>query len=362
MQILNCFNNTLVGDGSADTGVSAETTTGGNVTINFNSPIATGWATSFGASLAGGGTASVLAIYSRYDSAGVAAPDAGSSKIVGDPGFVNATGGDYSLPRTSPLVDAGDPGALNSGSLPLPSARDLAGNDRIVNGIGGGGSVRDIGAYELPNRPPTANIVVETAAPQTGSPVAFSSAGSAEPDGDTVAYLWSFDDGTTASGPTTQHVFQTAIVQTVRLTVSDSTGLSATTSVQVDVTKGTLSLLLPKSAATVDRSGSFKYRLSCPSTAVGNCGGKLLLMTAAKIDIKRYSATRGAAKKKPKAAQYIFTIKAGSNKTLKIRTYMTFQNALRRKGKIPLIATLSGKADNVDLTAAPTRFTIKRPR
>lgn len=362
IHILNCFNNTLIGNASPGTGVSAETTAGGSVTINVSSSIVTGWATSFGTSLAGGGAATMPAVYSRYDSPGAATPGAGSSAISGDLGFNDEAGGDYAPRRTSALVDAGDPSALNSGSLPLPSARDLAGNDRIINGIGAGGDVRDIGAYELPNRPPTANITVETAAPQTGSPVAFSAAGSTEPDGDGVSYLWSFDDGATASGPTTQHVFQTAIVQTVRLTVTDSTGLASTASVQVDVKKGMLALALPKAAVTVNRSGSFKYRLGCPGAAVGNCGGRLLFMTMSKIDLKRYSAARGSVKRKLKAAQYIFTIEAGKTKTLSIRTYKTFQNALGRKGKIVVIATATGHADNVDLVGAPTIFTIKRPR
>ena len=94
-----------------------------------------------------------------------------------------------------------------------------------MNAVGTDAATRDIGAYEVQNAAPIANLAVLTADPQTGYPVNFSAAGSSEPDGDVLTYVWSFDDGTTTAGPTAERLWQTAGIQTVRLTVTDSTGL-----------------------------------------------------------------------------------------------------------------------------------------
>lgn len=58
-----------------------------------------------------------------------------------DPAFVNPAAGDYHLPRTSPLVDQGDPAAGGP-------ALDRDGLARVVDGDGNGSQVRDMGAYE----------------------------------------------------------------------------------------------------------------------------------------------------------------------------------------------------------------------
>jgi hypothetical protein len=111
-----------------------------------------------------GRTAKAAASYSAYDLADVVqtgdidktgakglAEAVQSGIVFGDPGFVNAAGGDFRLAPTSQLIDAGDPAAVPAGAL------DLAGAPRAVSATACpvAAGRRDIGAYELvPNCPP----------------------------------------------------------------------------------------------------------------------------------------------------------------------------------------------------------------
>lgn len=61
--------------------------------------------------------------------------------------------------------------------------------------------------------------------------VSFDGGGSSDPDGDALTYVWGFGDGSVGSGVTTTHVYTSASVYTVTLTVSDGlcSVLSSTT-------------------------------------------------------------------------------------------------------------------------------------
>jgi glucose/arabinose dehydrogenase/PKD repeat protein len=85
------------------------------------------------------------------------------------------------------------------------------------------------------NQPPT---VVATAAPTEGSApltVAFSSSGTVDPEGDTLAYAWTFGDGGTSTQPSPSHTYTANGAYSARLSVFDgsSTTLSAPIAVQV---------------------------------------------------------------------------------------------------------------------------------
>jgi PKD domain len=159
----------------------------------------------------------------------------GTGNIAGDPGFLDAAGGDFRLPFSSPLVDAGDPGPL------LGPATDLAGAARLVNGR------VDIGAFEYQRRPPVPSITVSQGSPKTGDPVGFDGSGSSDPDpGDSpLSFAWTFDDGGTASGPSTAHVFTTAGTHTATLTVTDPAGASASVSRIVEIGAQPINMTLP---------------------------------------------------------------------------------------------------------------------
>ena len=73
------------------------------------------------------------------------------------------------------------------------------------------------------NQPPT---VAAAGSPLVGSPplnVTFSSAGTTDPEGDTLTYLWDFGDGSTSTAPNPSHTFQASGHYNVKLTVSDGT-------------------------------------------------------------------------------------------------------------------------------------------
>lgn len=86
------------------------------------------------------------------------------------------------------------------------------------------------------NQAPTASF---TATPATGTApltVAFDASASTDPDGTIAAYAWAFGDNSTGSGRTASHTFATAGTYSVRLTVTDNAGATASTTRDVTVT------------------------------------------------------------------------------------------------------------------------------
>jgi PKD domain-containing protein/putative Ig domain-containing protein len=59
-----------------------------------------------------------------------------------------------------------------------------------------------------------------------GIPVAFNGTGSADPDGDALAYAWDFGDGTTGTGATPNHPYALTGTYLISLHVTDPCGLS----------------------------------------------------------------------------------------------------------------------------------------
>ncbi len=90
--------------------------------------------------------------------------------------------------------------------------------------------------YAIDNLPP---VAVASADPTIGQPplsVSFSSAGSSDPEGAPLSYLWTFGDGQTSTEANPTHVYQTAGDYTARLSVSD--GTASTLSDDLDITVG----------------------------------------------------------------------------------------------------------------------------
>jgi PKD repeat protein len=83
-----------------------------------------------------------------------------------------------------------------------------------------------------------APVAVISATPVTGSAplvVSFNGTGSFDQDGSVVSYAWNFGDNTTGSGPTISKTYSTTGNYTAVLTVTDDSGLSATSSVVIQV-------------------------------------------------------------------------------------------------------------------------------
>jgi PKD repeat protein len=83
----------------------------------------------------------------------------------------------------------------------------------------------------IPNVAPTAVLDDEV----NDMTVSLSAAGSTDPDGSIAQYAWSFGDGATASGATTDHTYAAAGTYRVTLTVTDDDGATATATVDVAV-------------------------------------------------------------------------------------------------------------------------------
>ncbi len=78
------------------------------------------------------------------------------------------------------------------------------------------------------NRPPVADAGPALYTTDRGVPASFSSAGSSDPDGDPLTYLWEFGDGTTSTQANPTHIYTAGGAFTVNLRVRDPGGLTGT--------------------------------------------------------------------------------------------------------------------------------------
>jgi glucose/arabinose dehydrogenase/PKD repeat protein len=118
-----------------------------------------------------------------------------------------------------------------------------------VGGTFGVSKIRRI-RYVQSNQPP---VAVASANPPSGPAplaVAFSSAGSVDPEGQPLSYSWAFGDGTTSTAANPSHTYTQPGQYTVRLTVSD--GVNSTISTPIAITAGsppTPAILAPTDGA-----------------------------------------------------------------------------------------------------------------
>ncbi|MCB0872765.1 MAG: PKD domain-containing protein [Thermoleophilia bacterium] len=105
-----------------------------------------------------------------------------------------------------------------------------------------------------PNQPPAAAAAAVPTIGDAPLDVAFTAAGSTDPDGSTLTYAWNFGDGTTATGVSPSHRYTTPGTYTARVTVRDENGATDSASVRVDVSPAAPSLPISDdfSAATLD--------------------------------------------------------------------------------------------------------------
>ncbi|GGP07698.1 glycosyl hydrolase [Nonomuraea glycinis] len=85
------------------------------------------------------------------------------------------------------------------------------------------------------NRAP---VAVASATPTSGQApltVAFSSAGTSDPDGDAITYAWTFGDGGTSTAANPTHTYTTNGTYTATLTVRDATGATGSANAMVGV-------------------------------------------------------------------------------------------------------------------------------
>src|SRR5204863_2495067 len=81
-------------------------------------------------------------------------------------------------------------------------------------------------------------VVAASATPTEGTKpltVSFSSAGSSDPEGQPLTYLWSFGDGQSSSAANPQHLYANAGSYQARLTVSDGVNSTLSTPIAISV-------------------------------------------------------------------------------------------------------------------------------
>ena len=112
--------------------------------------------------------------------------------------------------------------------------------------------------------------------------VSFSSAGSSNPGGGQLSYLWDFGDGTTSTAANPSHTYTSSTVRTftARLTVT-SQGQSSTDTVSVTVGSlpPTPSITAPADGTTVYPGQTVTYRGSATDPDDGTLGGSALSWT-----------------------------------------------------------------------------------
>jgi PKD repeat protein len=110
------------------------------------------------------------------------------------------------------------------------------------------------------NYPPTASISASVSSGPAPLTVSFSSAGSADPDGTALSYVWNFGDATTSTAANPSHTYQTAGAYVARLSVSD--GTNTVSSVSLTVSVGTQATGLQAAYAFEEGSGNVAGDLS----------------------------------------------------------------------------------------------------
>ncbi|TQM79290.1 glucose/arabinose dehydrogenase [Saccharothrix saharensis] len=111
---------------------------------------------------------------------------------------------------------------------------------------------------------PIAKAAADRSTGQAPLTVAFSSAGSSDPDGDAITFAWRFGDGGTSAAANPQHTYTANGSYTATLTVTDSTGRTATASVPITVgnTAPTVTLHLPQHGQLFSFGDAVPFRIT----------------------------------------------------------------------------------------------------
>lgn len=154
--------------------------------------------------------------YDSFSGTSMAAPVATGVAALGKAAEPGLTGSELRQRLTETAADVGLP-SDQQGSGRVDGANIVAASDRPSN------------------ESPTASASASATDATVGESVTFDGSDSNDPDGSLVSYDWAFGDGTTATGVTVEHAYESADEYAATLTVTDDGGATATDSVTVTV-------------------------------------------------------------------------------------------------------------------------------
>jgi PKD repeat protein len=138
--------------------------------------------------------------------------------FVGNIEWQFSDGGTYwGSPAYHTFTDTG----LHTAILIIHDGREGTGSDSVKIAVGGA------------NRPPDAHAAATPTSGRIPLAVAFSSAGTTDPDGNIASYRWDFGDGSYSDAANPSHTYTTAGTYTATLTVTDTSGASDTATVTI---------------------------------------------------------------------------------------------------------------------------------
>ncbi|MGX1298850.1 glucose/arabinose dehydrogenase [Streptomyces albogriseolus] len=113
-------------------------------------------------------------------------------------------------------------------------------------------------------RAPVAQATADITSGVAPLEVAFSSAGTTDPDGDTLSYAWTFGDGATSTAADPSHTYTANGQYTATVKVTDPSGRSATASVRITVgnTAPTVRIDTPADGRIYDFGAAIPFRVT----------------------------------------------------------------------------------------------------
>ncbi|MGD9948944.1 MAG: PKD domain-containing protein [Desulfobulbus sp.] len=177
----------------------------------------------------------------------------------------------------------GSVGSTNTANHEYSSAGTYTAKLTVTNSLGSSNTATASVTVTEPAivaTPPSAVISSTVAAGSAPLSVTFDGSGSSGSGSATITgYSWSFGDGTTATGATATHSFTSAGTYTTELTVTDSNGLTSSTTTPVVVTAAVANVAPKAVVSATPTSGSAPLTVTFDGSASSDSDGSIVSYT-----------------------------------------------------------------------------------